>query len=381
MPRSAPAASPPSPPPRRALQAALALALAGLVVAILLVRLHAQAHAGISSFCAVNETVNCDKVAMSPYSVVLRLPVAVWGAIGYGLAVVLAAWALFGPRPHPRWPVGLLFALAAAAVAASVALAFVSKVLIGAWCLLCIASWLCALGLFAASLLACRPRGVLASLRDDLATVRGAPRSSAGLAIAGVAGLSLLAAAYPRYWDKPPEAAAPAGAPAYAGPAVVVSYSDYECPYCARSHAEVRELLKRRPDLTLVKRHFPLDQSCNPLLKRPMHERACALARAAICAEAQGQLGPMDDALFENQKSRVDVEALAGQLGLDVPRFTACLAAPETAQRLAADIAAGLQAGVKATPSFVVRGVTYSGEFPLAVLPPPPVAPPPAPAP
>jgi protein-disulfide isomerase len=90
----------------------------------------------------------------------------------------------------------------------------------------------------------------------------------------------------------------------------------------------------------------------------------------------------MDDALFESQKTRVDVEALAGQLGLDVPRFKACLGAPETAQRLAADIAAALQAGVKATPSFVVRGLTYSGEFPLAALPPPPpVAPPQAPAP
>jgi uncharacterized membrane protein len=107
--------------------------VAGLVVALVLVRLHGEAHAGMTSFCAVSETVNCDKVALSPYSVVLRLPVAVWGAIGYALMLTLTAWALFGPRPHPRWPVGLLWLTALVAVVAAVALAYVSKVLIGAW--------------------------------------------------------------------------------------------------------------------------------------------------------------------------------------------------------------------------------------------------------
>jgi protein-disulfide isomerase len=52
-----------------------------------------------------------------------------------------------------------------------------------------------------------------------------------------------VAAAYPRYWERPPAAprvlAAPAG-PASPGAAVVVEYSDYQCPMCARAHEETR---------------------------------------------------------------------------------------------------------------------------------------------
>src|SRR5512136_991915 len=107
MTRKAQAATPPVvPPPRLAFAASLLLSAAGLVVALVLVRLHSQAHAGVASFCAISETVNCDKVAMSPFAVVLRLPVAVWGALGYGVALVLSAWGLTSRRLHPRWPAG-----------------------------------------------------------------------------------------------------------------------------------------------------------------------------------------------------------------------------------------------------------------------------------
>ena len=39
--------------------------------------------------------------------------------------------------------------------------------------------------------------------------------------------------------------------------------------------------IARRPDVRLVKRQFPLDSDCNPVLKRRMHPGACDLALAA----------------------------------------------------------------------------------------------------
>ena len=63
--------------PRRALIASAALATVGLVLAGVLAYEHAQAHAGATSFCAINDFVNCDRAATSSYSVVLGLPVAV----------------------------------------------------------------------------------------------------------------------------------------------------------------------------------------------------------------------------------------------------------------------------------------------------------------
>jgi len=157
-----------------ALWTALALGLVGVAIALVLVRLHQQAHAGIASFCAISETFNCDRVATSRYSVVLGLPVAVWGALGYGLAAALAGWGLAG-RGRSLWPRGLLFLVAAASVAACVALALVSKLLIGAWCIMCVASWGTALGLLASAWRACQPEGCWAAVRHDLGAVRANP--------------------------------------------------------------------------------------------------------------------------------------------------------------------------------------------------------------
>lgn len=373
--RTSKAASHVSPPPRGAAWAALALSLAGLALAIVLARLHQQAHAGVASFCAISETVNCDRVATSRYSVVLGLPVPVWGALGYGFTAILAASGLARRRPTPTWPAGLLACVGAAASLVSLALALVSTFAIGALCLLCSALWVVAVALLAAAWRGSRPDGLVAAVRADLAAIRASPGRAAAFALACLAATALVAAAYPRYWERPPAGPPVLLAPATSvapGPAVVVEYSDYQCPMCARAHEETRAFLARRPDVTLVRRHFPLDSSCNPAMTKPMHPLACALARAAICAEVQGRFAEMDDALFRNQQQGLPVETIAGRLGLDMERFRACLASPETERRLAADIAAALRDRIGATPTFVVRGIAVAGRLPVELLPPPP---------
>lgn len=411
-PSGAPANRPAAPVPpavRGAFGTALALSLAGFGLALFLVRLHAQAHAGVASFCAVNDVVNCDRVATSHFSVVLGLPVALWGTFGYGLASALAAWGLVRRPLRGGWPSGLLFLVAAAAVGASVALALVSEIAIGAWCLLCAASWVIALALLAAAWRACRPAGVAAAIRADLAVARARPGGAVGLAGAGAAAVALAVAAYPRYWEKPaavapqppgaaadsrrvpydddgkskdggsPSAAPVGGGVGTAAPAAggnlpertVVEYSDYECPYCARAHEETRAVLSARPDITLVRRHFPLDASCNPGVARTIHPTACALARAAICAAEQGRFADMDDALFQNQRERLAPATLAERIGLDLARFGSCVGSPETDRRLAADVAAGLRDGVRATPTYLVGHTLSAGRLPAELLPPP----------
>ena len=356
---------------RPPLVAALVLAAAGLLLSVLLARQHVSAHAGIASACNINEFVNCNRVATSAYSVFLGLPVAVWGIFGYGLALILAVFGLSGRRPHASWPAGFLFAVASVASAVAVGLALLSELAIGALCLYCAGSWAVSFALLVTAWRACRPEGILAALRADLALLRARPGRTAGFAIAAVALVALAARAQPRYWDRPPPAPVLSSAPPVSGPPVVFEFSDYECPFCAKAHEELKALLATRPDITLVKRHFPLDSSCNPLMKRPMHPRACALARAAICAEQQGRFTEMDDALFGNQQARRSVEELAGKVGLDVARFRACLVDPETTRRLSSDVATGIQIGLAATPTYVVNGVQYTGSLPATALPPP----------
>jgi uncharacterized membrane protein/2-hydroxychromene-2-carboxylate isomerase len=359
------AAAPPA--PRAAVWAALALGLLGLALAIALARLHVRAHAGESSFCAISETVNCDRVATSPYSVLLGLPVAIWGAIGFGLIAALAASGLSRRRPHPGWPAGLLVLLATASVAASVALALVSEVAIGAWCLLCIGAWVISVALLIAARRACEPQGPPAAVRADLVALRAMPRRSAALAAALLGGIALASLAYPRYWERPPRPrASPGRSPgaARAGAKLIVEYTDYECPYCARAHEEERAILAAQPGLTIVKRHFPLDSSCNPAVKRRIHPTACDLARAAICAEAQGQGARMDDVLYRSQGKGIALPEMARTAGLDLDRFSACLGAPGTSRRLEEDVAAGIRDGIRALPTYFVDGTAHIGTLP-----------------
>jgi protein-disulfide isomerase len=410
----------PLPPeaPRGPLWAALVLSLAGLGVAIALTRVHAQAHAGIASFCSISDVVNCDRVATSHYSVVLGLPVSVWGMLGYALAGGLAAWGLAARRSVPAWPTGILLLVAALAVLASVALALVSEFLIGALCILCAVSWAISAALLVAAWRACRPVGPAAAIRADLAVVVASPLRTGAFALLGMVAIAAAASAYPRYWERTAQAAAAAraaasaatagstgpaparpaagtstaagpssgavptgpapasrpattaGAPARTGAVEVVVYSDYECPFCAKQHAEVKALLAGRPGVKLVHRQFPLDSSCNPLLKTQMHAQACRLARAGICAGDQGKIDEMSDLLFENQRARQPLDALARRAGLDVARFEECVASPDTARRVAEDLAAGLRDGVKGTPTYVAEGRASLGVFPVELLPP-----------
>lgn len=143
--------------------------------------------------------------------------------------------------------------------------------------------------------------------------------------------------------------------------------------YRKRSIAWRRRLLRAAVPLLVlggVRRHFPLDPACNPAVRRRIHPSACNLARAAVCAEAQGRLEGMEDALFANQRERLPVETLATRVGLDLGRFRACLDSPETERRLATDVAAATRGGVRSTPSYVVDGAVYSRRFPAERLPP-----------
>ncbi|HEY6099654.1 MAG TPA: DsbA family protein, partial [Anaeromyxobacter sp.] len=159
------------------------------------------------------------------------------------------------------------------------------------------------------------------------------------------------------------------------GPTVIVEFSDYECPFCALAHEDLKALLAARPDVKLVKKHFPLDSACNPALKRAVHPGACMLAVAAICAEEQGKLAPMDDALFRNQKEKHPLGEIVREVGLEPSRYDECVRSPATRRRLEADVTAALAVGVKATPTYVVNGVPMSGKLTPEDLPPPPPAP------
>ncbi len=145
-------------------------------------------------------------------------------------------------------------------------------------------------------------------------------------------------------------------------PVTLVEYGDFECPNCGQAEPVVRELLSEfGTDLRYVFRHLPLAD---------VHPRAQLAAEAAEAAADQGAFWPMHDLLFEHQDALEPKHLIsyAGQLELDVDRFTEQLRRHQHAGRIASDVDDADLSGVSGTPTFFVNGLRHQGAYDIETL-------------
>lgn len=149
------------------------------------------------------------------------------------------------------------------------------------------------------------------------------------------------------------------GAPVI-GPATakitVVEFSDFQCPYCSKAVAEMKEIMRQMPkEVKLVFKQFPLDS----------HSQAQFGAEAALAAQAQGKFWEMHDLLYAGfpDLTRNRIMGYGRQLGLDMKRFTAEVDSHKYKARVAAEEKEGESAGVAGTPTFFFNGRKYNGVF------------------
>ncbi|MBI2482650.1 vitamin K epoxide reductase family protein [Candidatus Uhrbacteria bacterium] len=122
---------------RRLLFAVAVFALAGTLVSGYALRQH-YAPAG-SSFCNVTTTFSCDLVNQSTYSEIMGIPVAAIGVVGYVAMLVLAMIARGNAR-RAAWCIPWLRAGAIGGIVFSLILTGIELFIIGAICVLCVAS-------------------------------------------------------------------------------------------------------------------------------------------------------------------------------------------------------------------------------------------------
>ena len=145
-------------------------------------------------------------------------------------------------------------------------------------------------------------------------------------------------------------------------PVTLVEYGDYQCPYCARAHPIVRELLRERTDLVrFAFRHFPLVN---------VHPYAEPAAEAAEAAGARGRFWPFHDWLFDNQELLSPVTLIAGLagMGLDGETVAAELRDHRFLDKVQWDFVSGVRSGVNGTPTFFINGMRYEGAHSLPEL-------------
>lgn len=144
---------------------------------------------------------------------------------------------------------------------------------------------------------------------------------------------------------------------------VLVEFSDFECPYCAKATGEIRQILAAYPkDIRLIYKQFPLS----------MHPHAGLAAMASLAAQEQGKFWELHDQMFNHYRelSRDNILAWAQELGLDMLRFTASMDNLKYKAAVDKDMEDGEFAGVNGTPALFINGKHFNGPIALAVLKP-----------
>ncbi len=137
----------------------------------------------------------------------------------------------------------------------------------------------------------------------------------------------------------------------------LIVFSDFECPYCAKSALDVLPDIDRHylrtGKLQLVWRHLPL----------AIHKNARPAAEAAECAGNQGKFWEFHDWAFRHQTQLgpQNLHAAAKTVGLDMAVFRACLNGQTTA-RVQADLNTANALSVTATPTWLVGLVLADGK-------------------
>lgn len=151
------------------------------------------------------------------------------------------------------------------------------------------------------------------------------------------------------------EGAATKGAPG--ARIVLIVYSDFECPFCARFARDVLPTIERdfvdTGRVRIAFRHLPLEA---------IHSNAVSAAEAVECAAVQGKFWPMHDLLFTDPKnlSTNGYVRYANDLGLRTEAFASCLTG-EVRAKVMTDLESARALNLRTTPTLHIGQVEPSG--------------------
>jgi protein-disulfide isomerase len=135
----------------------------------------------------------------------------------------------------------------------------------------------------------------------------------------------------------------------------LIEYADFECPSCRQLDRVLRELLPRHPEVRLVYKDFPLTT---------IHPWAMTASLAGQCVNQQAPdyFWKIHDVIFDAQDvispSNVwdKMSDFAGQLGLNIESFRACMTNPDTTHEIEKTMAEGHELNINGTPTVFVNG-------------------------
>lgn len=134
-------------------------------------------------------------------------------------------------------------------------------------------------------------------------------------------------------------------------PVTLVEFIDLQCPFCARFHPVVKDVLAAYPNqVRLIVKNFPL----------PFHPNARPAAKLAMAANEQGKFQGMMESLLVNggDVSDAKIKEYVKSLGLDYNRLIADYKNQDIRweRQIQDDMQLGVAVDVRGTPTYYLQG-------------------------
>ena len=371
------------------------LALVGLALAIKLSCIYYDANYNkyaLSSFCSINDFIDCDGVAKTVYSQFLGIPLSYWGIFLYLTILFLTIVDYLKNIKFLKFlsvfknPVSYITFFGILSFVCSMVLAFISIAIIKKLCILCFITYFIdlSIGLISSDgKFSQMVQDFKSTFVDFIDGIKQYKKTSIVLILlcAGFlsySGITLnfvpnVKAAksimkYKKIKYNPYRVSGnQLGNPK--GDVIIELYSDYVCPLCYINNIMLHQAVKEYTNIKIIHHNYPFDKECNPYLELNMHPKACFMSRGAIAAKNQGNYWEMSSLLYENKPKNMDeMLKLADKLNFDKSKFTEDMNSPETLKIISDEINKGQNLEIDATPTMIINGETIVGVRPYFKL-------------
>ena len=360
------------------------LTLIGAFLSTLLLLQHysqTEASALVNMLCGGESTTGCDKVNHSSYASVSGLPLAAVGIIFYLTIGFIAAFSLAGDENTLPGAGKLLLFLTGIALVADLTLLGLQAFSIGAFCIICISTYVVTAAIFALLLLK-RKQLMAVPWKEPYKTKFGRMMLTSWITGSLLLTLAVLAlnyalsfkdpailderlteSAYTEYLESPVRDIDLTGIPYFGkqdAPIKVVIFSDFLCPYCRQMAQYFQQNLPHwRNQVVLYYVNYPLDQVCNVHQKETIHEGSCWVALGGICADQQGKFWVYHDYVYNKKiinPGHREIIRFGRELGLDTTALAQCLFSNPLRNQIRLQIETGFSMGVTSTPRVYIDG-------------------------
>lgn len=371
------------------------LAFAGLLLSIKLACIYYVANYekyALSSFCSINEFVDCDGAARSTVSQFWGIPLAYWGIFFYITVLFLTVVDRFKKFRFLKFlevfknSMSYISMLGTLAFTCSMVLAGLSIFKIHKLCILCFITYF--IDLFIAIVASSGSfKNLVSSFKTTVIDfIAGAKQYTKTFIVLLILATSFLVYSGTTYSFVPhikqqkaimkyrnmkfnPYRVKGNTLGAEDGNVVIELYSDYVCPICYIENIMLHEAVKDFSNIKIIHHNLPFDKECNPYISINMHPNACFMAKGAIAAGKQGNYWEMSSLLYENQPTNINAMLkLAEQLGFNKDKFVKDLEADTTSKEIEKELVQANKLEIDSTPTIYINGDKIVGVKPYYEL-------------